>query len=116
MKRLLTILLLALPVVAIAEDAKPAPTKPAPKDQPRFVPAVKNGKPQGINVFAVKTGTRFANQGYKNGDRLTAIDGQPVNDTTEAAFREVVLEGTRGGKVELVRAGKPLTLTIEVVK
>lgn len=117
MKRILTILLLALPVVAVAEDAKPAPTKPAPKDEPRFVPTVKDGKPVGVKIYAIKPGSRFAVQGYKNGDTLTAVDGQSVNDTaTETAFREVVMEGTRGGKVDLIRAGKAMTLTVSVAK
>jgi S1-C subfamily serine protease len=117
MKRILTILLLALPVLAVAEETKPAPTKPAANESPRFVPALKDGKPQGIKIYAIKPGSRFAVQGYKNGDTLTAVDGQSVNDkATEATFREVVIDGTRGGKVELLRAGKPMTLTVEVVK
>jgi S1-C subfamily serine protease len=119
MKRVLTILflLVAAPLVA-AEDAKPAPAKPAPeaKDTPRFVPSMKDGKPYGVKIYAIKPGSRFAVQGYLNGDTLVAVDGQSVNDkATEATFREVVVEGTRGGKVDLDRQGKRMSLTVAKV-
>lgn len=119
MKRLLTILsLAAAPVtLAYADDAKP--TKPAaPKDtkeQTRFVPLAKDGKPYGLKVFVIKPGSRHDKQGFKNGDAIVAIDGKPVTELSDVAVVEVLIEGTRGGKVDLDRDNKRMTLTVEKI-
>ena len=119
MKRILTLLLLAAPLsLAIADDAKPQPPTPPAKEEAkevRLVPAVRNGKPEGLKMYAIKAGGRLAKAGFKNGDTLTHIDGTFVPDAlSEPAVREVIVEGSRGGKCDLIRQGtKKLTITLE---
>ena len=112
MKRVLLILMFAAPFsIAAAEDAKP-PAKTVAKET-RFVPAIKDGKPHGVKVYAIQLGSRHHKQGFKNGDTIVSVDGEATTSATEQAFREVLLDGTRGGKVDLDRAGKRMTLTVE---
>jgi len=112
---IVTLLLFAPISSAVAEDAPPAKTAPA--QDARFVPALRDGKPYGIKVYAIKPGSRYAIAGLRNGDTLITVDGQSVNDTaSEQAFREVIIEGTRTGKVELDRQNKRLEITMEAVQ
>jgi type II secretory pathway component PulC len=83
----------------------------------RAVPAMQNGKPTGIKLYAIRPSSLFARVGLTNGDTLEAItvDGaRQVLDATDqltAAYaklktaRKVVL-------LDLVRRGNPLTIAI----
>ena len=81
----------------------------------RVVPYVKDGKPDGLKLYAIRPSSIFALAGFANGDRVVAIDNVPTPDAApveaaleKAAKRDAVTFG-------LVRRGNPMTLTITVV-
>ncbi len=41
----------------------------------RTVPAVKDGKPAGFKLYAIRPGSLFARLGFLNGDTLVSING-----------------------------------------
>jgi serine/threonine protein kinase len=56
----------------------------------RLVPAMKNGAPEGLKVYALHAGTLLDAIGISNGDTIAAIDGHPTPDigALDAAVRE----------------------------
>lgn len=80
----------------------------------RVVPAMKDGKPHGFKLYAIRPGSTFARLGFANGDTLVAIDGKRVDSPDLALEAYASLRGAKAGRtitVALVRGGKPLTLT-----
>lgn len=82
--------------------------------QARVVPAFVNGTFDGFRLFGLRPGTRLAEVGFCNGDRVRSINGSALSSP------EAVLQGTtewrRATSLEfqLVRAGTPGTLTLDV--
>lgn len=52
--------------------------------QARAVPYFKDGKPVGLRLFAIKSGSMFEKIGLKNGDILKHINGNSMTDITQA--------------------------------
>lgn len=82
--------------------------------QARVVPAFANGTFEGFKLFGLRRGTRLAEVGFCNGDRVLSINGQALSSP------EAVLQGTTEWRratsldFQLVRAGAPGTLTLDV--
>lgn len=82
--------------------------------QARVVPAFVGGTFDGFRLFGLRPGTRLAEVGFCNGDRVRSINGSALSSP------EAVLQGTtewrRATSLEfqLVRAGTPGTLTLDV--
>ena len=87
-------------------------------DQGRFVPAVKDGRAHGYMIYAIQPGRLLSLLGMKNGDKLTAISGQPIGDRDRFATAlqsglGLANIGTTTYTIE--RRGEVLTLTFEIV-
>ncbi|MCW5806950.1 MAG: hypothetical protein KIT31_31615 [Deltaproteobacteria bacterium] len=87
----------------------------------RVVPAVKDGQPDGIKLYAVRPSSIYAKLGLTNGDTLqgVTVDGGahlPL-DTVEHALAayDKVKAAKKVVVLDLVRRGTPLTLVITVV-
>jgi hypothetical protein len=105
---LATVALLLAPSFAVAEDAPPSQQR---EDKPRIVPAMRDGKLEGLKLYAIRKGSRLDQQGFMNGDTLLVIDGEPV--ITEAGTRAVhdkVLRGDADASVKLRRRGQEITV------
>lgn len=110
MKQLIVALALALafaPSAVLAEQAPP-PKAEAEKEA-RFVPAMKDGKPEGYKVYAIRAGGRFEKAGLQNGDTITHVNGTIATATTAGPALTQLMDGTAEVKVTVTRKGTPGT-------
>ena len=76
----------------------------------RVVPAMKDGKSDGIKVYAIRRGTPLQLLGLQNGDTLRAINGHPLLSPEQALEAYATVREATAITLELSRRGKPLTL------
>jgi serine protease Do len=72
--------------------------------------------PRGAAVSAVEAGSPAAAAGFRRGDVVDAVDGQPVESAEEYRFRirDLPINGT--AKVEVLRGKERLTLALRAVE
>jgi len=70
--------------------------------------------PTGLRLDKVTPGSLFARAGLVTGDTITAIDGKPLRSIDDAADLYARAGGMKAATVQLVRAGKPHTLRLEI--
>jgi general secretion pathway protein C len=76
----------------------------------RVVPAMKNGKPEGFKMYAIRPTSAFAKLGLTNGDTLTSINGFELNSADKALEVYTKLREATSLELEVTRRGKPVTL------
>ena len=76
----------------------------------RVVPAMKNGKPEGFKLYAIRPTSAFAKLGLTNGDTLTSINGFELNSADKALEVYTKLREATSLELEVTRRGKPVTL------
>ncbi len=76
----------------------------------RIVPAVKNGKPDGFKLYAIRPSSVYAMLGLSNGDTLQAINGFELTRADKALEVYTKLREATSLEVEITRRGKPMTL------
>ncbi len=81
----------------------------------RIVPAIADGQPVGVKLYAIRPGSPLAALGLANGDTLRAINGLPLTSADHALAAYSRLRTTAPLALELTRRGQPLTLTYEIV-
>src|SRR5262245_13891503 len=82
----------------------------------RVVPAVKDGKPDGFKLYAIRPGSILARLGFANGDTVLTINGV---STVDEDYDKVVAAYKKAAAAKVVtfdlrRRGQPLTLTITI--
>jgi general secretion pathway protein C len=80
----------------------------------RIVPATANGKPDGFKLYAIRPGSLYAKLGFTNGDTLEKINGYALDSADKALEVYTKLRDAKKLDVEIVRRGKPLTLTYAI--
>lgn len=80
----------------------------------RIVPAVKDGKPEGIKVFGVTSVSLPAKLGLSNGDLLQSINGFPLTSPENGLDAYGKLRDASSLELEIQRRGKPLTLSVSI--
>ena len=83
----------------------------------RLVPAMRDGKPHGYKVYAVRRSSLIAKLGLENGDTLLSIDGHPLVSAESALNVYTSMRDVKAGQtitVEIERNGQPVTLTYNV--
>lgn len=80
----------------------------------RIVPSIKDGKPYGFKLYAIRPGSLFAALGFKNGDTLTAINGNDLSSPDKALEVYAKVRGAKRLEVAVTRRGKPVTLRIDI--
>ena len=80
----------------------------------RMVPAVKNGKPDGFKLYAIRPSSFYARIGLMNGDTLQSINGFDLTSADKALEIYSKIRDATAFELGLERRGKPLTLTITV--
>jgi hypothetical protein len=80
----------------------------------RVVPAVANGKPAGFKLYAIRPSSLFAKLGFTNGDTLEKINGYTLDSADKALEVYTKIRDATKLDVEIVRRGKPLTLTFAI--
>ena len=81
----------------------------------RIVPAIADGQPAGVKLYAMRPGSPLVVLGLANGDTLRAIDGLPLTSADRALEAYSRLRATDLLTLELTRRGQPMTLTYQIV-
>jgi type II secretory pathway component PulC len=82
----------------------------------RVVPAVKNGQANGFKLYAIRPSSVYARLGLMNGDNITAINGEELSTPDKALEVYTKVKGASEVKLDLLRRGKPVQLTITITK
>jgi general secretion pathway protein C len=80
----------------------------------RVVPSMKNGKPDGFKLYAIRPSSAFARLGLTNGDTLQSINGFELTSADKALEVYTKLREATSLEVEVTRRGKPLTLKYSI--
>ena len=80
----------------------------------RIVPAVKDGKPDGFKLYAVRPDSLLAALGLHNGDTVTAINGHLLGTPDHVLELYDRLRDAKVFTVTITRAGASLTLNYRV--
>lgn len=80
----------------------------------RIVPAVKDGKPEGVKLFGVTSVSLPAKLGLSNGDLLQSINGFPLTSPENGLDAYGKLRDASSLELEIQRRGKPLTLSVSI--
>jgi general secretion pathway protein C len=80
----------------------------------RVVPSMKNGKPDGFKLYAIRPASAFAKMGLTNGDTLQAINGFELTSADKALEVYTKLRDATSLEVEGTRRGKPFTLKYSI--
>jgi len=76
----------------------------------RVVPSMKNGKPDGFKLYAIRPSSAFAKLGLTNGDTLQSINGFELTSADKALEVYTKLREATSLEVEGTRRGKTFTL------
>jgi general secretion pathway protein C len=76
----------------------------------RVVPSMKNGKPDGFKLYAIRPNSAFARLGLSNGDTLQSINGFELTSADKALEVYTKLREATSLEVDVTRRGKPVTL------
>jgi type II secretory pathway component PulC len=80
----------------------------------RVVPSMTNGKPAGFKLYAIRPSSLFAKLGFLNGDTLEKINGLGLDSADKALEVYTKVRDAAKLDVEIVRRGKPVTLTFAI--
>ena len=75
----------------------------------RVVPAVKDGKPEGFKLYAIRPASIFAKLGLTNGDTLVSVNGFDLTSADKALEVYTKLREATSLEVQIIRRGKPVT-------
>lgn len=82
--------------------------------QARVVPSQKDGKTQGYKLYGIRRGTLPKLLGLKNGDMITAINGQELTSIDKAMALYTKMRRASRLEVNIVRKGKATTKEIQI--
>lgn len=80
----------------------------------RIVPAMKNGKPDGFKLYAVRPSSLVAALGFKNGDTIHDVNGVELVSADKALEVYTLLADATTVDVHLSRRGRDITLIYTV--
>lgn len=80
----------------------------------RVVPSMKNGKPDGFKLYAIRPSSAFARLGLSNGDTLQSINGFELTSADKALEVYTKLREATSLEVEVTRRGKPVNLKYSI--
>lgn len=82
----------------------------------RVVPSVKDGKPWGVKLYAVRPSSIWAKLGFTNGDTILSINGVSLDSADKALDVYAKVREAKNLDVAGMRRGRPLTLSIKVTR
>lgn len=80
----------------------------------RAVPDIQNGSSNGFRLTEIQSGSIFQQIGLQNGDVVTAVSGQRVNDPAKAMQMLSTLQSRSNVTLNLLRNGAPVQLTYTI--
>jgi len=80
----------------------------------RAVPVIQNGASNGFRLTEIQSGSIFQQIGLQDGDVLTTVSGQRVNDPAKAMQMLSTLQSRSNITLNLLRNGAPVQLTYTI--
>jgi general secretion pathway protein C len=80
----------------------------------RIVPSIKNGKPNGFKLYAIRPSSAFAMIGLQNGDTIHGINGFDLTTPDKALEVYTKVREANSISVSVTRRGKPVTLNYSI--
>lgn len=80
----------------------------------RVVPAMKNGKPEGIKLYAIRPNSPYGKLGLQNGDTLTSVNGFELTSVDKGLEIYTKLREASALELEVTRRGKPVTIKYSI--
>ncbi|MBL7214037.1 MAG: PDZ domain-containing protein [Desulfobacteraceae bacterium] len=79
--------------------------------QVRVRPRIKDGKPDGLQLARIKSGSIFSKLGLKNGDVVQKINGSPIKSPDDVFSLYQRLKSGSHVSVDIIRKGETKTIT-----
>ncbi|MGE5184316.1 MAG: type II secretion system protein GspC [Acidobacteriota bacterium] len=80
----------------------------------RIVPAIKDGKPNGFKLYAIRPSSVYARLNLLNGDTLVRVNGFELTSADKALEVYTKLREATSLQLDIERRGKPLSLFIRI--
>jgi general secretion pathway protein C len=80
----------------------------------RFVPSIKDGKPNGFKLYAIRPQSIFGRIGLQNGDTIKAINGSDMTTPDAALALYTKLRNASHLSVQVERRGETVTLDYSI--
>jgi hypothetical protein len=80
----------------------------------RIVPSIKDGRPNGFKLFAVRKGTLYDRLGFQHGDTIKTVNRMAMDNPDRALEAYSKLREAKRLTIELERRGQPITLEIVI--
>lgn len=80
----------------------------------RIVPSIKNGKPNGFKLYAIRPSSVYSKIGLMNGDTLHAVNGFELTTPDKALEVYTKVRESSSLSVTITRRGKPVTLNYSI--
>ncbi|HTY54722.1 MAG TPA: type II secretion system protein GspC [Candidatus Binataceae bacterium] len=82
--------------------------------QMRALPDIQNGKTDGFKLSEIQQGSLFQQMGLQDGDVVTTISGQAINDPMKALELLNVLQNSQSVAIQIMRNGQPMNLNYSI--
>ena len=82
----------------------------------RIVPAIKDGKPVGFKLYAIRPSSLFATLGFKNGDTITRVNGHDITTLDKAVEVYGKIRNSSKLRFEITRLKRPAAVVITIVE
>lgn len=81
----------------------------------RIVPSVRNGKPNGIKLYAIRPSSIYAKLGLRNGDTISSINGFPITTSPDKALELYTkLKSSSNISISVIHRGKSRTVNYSI--
>lgn len=80
----------------------------------RVTPSIKNGKPNGIKLYAIRPSSIYAKLGLANGDTIHSINGFELDSLDKGLEVYQKVKDANSLQVSATRRGKPVTLNYTI--
>ncbi|SRR5579875_2120518 len=80
----------------------------------RAIPDVQNGKTDGFRLSEIVPGSLFSQMGLQDGDVVTSVGGQQINDPTQAITLLNSLRNASSLSITVMRGGSPVELNYSI--
>jgi general secretion pathway protein C len=80
----------------------------------RVTPSIKNGKPNGIKLYAIRPSSVYSKLGLSNGDTIHSINGNELDSMEKGLEVYQKVKDASSLQVSVTRRGKPLTLNYSI--
>ena len=80
----------------------------------RVTPSIKNGKPNGIKLYAIRPSSIYSKLGLSNGDTIHSINGFELDSLDKGLEVYQKVKDASGLQVSVTRRGKPVTLNYSI--